>query len=87
MPKEYFKKLFRDITICKPNYKKYFPKVYNCRNLYNAINNYYGYNSNQNFFDISQGNRLIKINIISKKNFEETNKKIIQNNSSEFFYV
>ena len=87
MPKEYFKKWFRDVTICKPNYKKYFPKVYNNKNLYEAINNYYGYNSNQNFFDISQGNRLIKINIISKKNFEETNKKIIQKIDSEFAYV
>ena len=87
MPKEYFMKWFRDITICIPNYKKYFPKVYNSKILYEAINNFYGYNSNQNFFDISQGNRLIKINIISKKKFEDTGKKIIQNNDSEFAYV
>ena len=38
--KEYFKKWFRDATICKPNYKKYFPKVYNNRNLNEAINNF-----------------------------------------------
>ena len=77
MPKEYFKKWFRDVTICLPNYKQYFPKVYNSSNLYKAINNFYGYNSNQNYFDISQGNRLIKVNIISKEKFEDTNKKII----------
>ena len=87
MPKEYFIKWFRDVTICRPNYKKFFPKVYNNKKLYDAINKFYGYNSNQNFFDISQGNRLIKVNIISKKNFEDTNKKIIQNNASEFAYV
>ena len=87
MPKEYFKKWFRDVTICIPDYKKYFPKVYNDRNLYEAINSFYGYNSNQNYFDISQGNRLIKVNIISKKNFEETKKKIIQNKGSQFAYV
>ena len=87
MPREYFKKWFRDVTICIPNYQEYFPNVYKSRNLYEAINNFYGYNSNQNYFDISQGNRLIKVNIISKKNFEETKKKIIQNNGSEFAYV
>ena len=87
MPKNYFKKWFRDVTICIPDYKKYFPKVYNSRNLYEAINKFYGYDSNQNYFDISQGNRLIKVNIISKKKFEETNKKIIQNNGSQYAYV
>jgi hypothetical protein len=76
MPKEYFMKWFRDITICIPNYKKYFPKVYNSKILYETINNFYGYNSNQNFFDISQGNILIKKNIISKKKFEDTGKKL-----------
>jgi hypothetical protein len=87
MPKEYFKKWFRDVTICIPNYKEYFPKVYNSMNLYEDINNFYGYDSNQNYFDISQGNRLIKVNIISKEKFEETKKKIIQNKGSEFAYV
>ena len=87
MPKEYFKKWFRDVTICLPNYKQYFPKVYNSSNLYKDINNFYGYNSNQNYFDISQGNRLIKVNIISKEKFEETQKKIIQNEGSEYAYV
>ena len=87
MPKEYFKKWFRDVTICLPNYKEYFPKVYISKNLYEAVNNFYGYNSNQNYFDISQGNRLIKVNIISKKNFEETQKKIIQNKGSKFAHV
>ena len=87
MPKEYLIKWFRDVTICEPDYKKFFPKVNNSKNLYEAINNFYGYNSNQNYFDISQGNRLIKVNIISKIYFEDTNKKIIQNNGSEFAYV
>ena len=87
MPMEYFKKWFRDVTICLPDYQKFFPKVYDSRNLYDAINNYYGYNSNQNYFDIVQGNRFIKVNIISKKKFEETKKKIVQNNGSEFAYV
>ena len=76
MPKEYFKKWFRDVTICEPNYKDNFPKVYNSRNLYDVVNEYYEYNSNQNYFDIIQGNRLIKVNIISKDNFEETKTKI-----------
>ena len=87
MPKEYFTKWFRDVTICLPNYKQYFPKVYNSSNLYKDINSFYGYDSNQNYFDISQGNRLIKVNIISKEKFEETKKKIIQNKGSEFAYV
>ena len=87
MPMEYFKKWFRDVTICLPNYKKYFPKVYNSQNLYDAINSFYGYNSNQNYFDIVQGDSLIKVNIISKQNFQETYKKIIQYNNSEFAYV
>ena len=87
MPKEYFTKWFRDVTICLPNYKQYFPKVYNSSNLYKDINSFYGYDSNQNYFDISQGNRLIKVNIISKEKFEETKKKIIQNKGSEFTYV
>ena len=87
MPMEYFKKWFRDVTICLPNYKKYFPKVYNSQNLYDAINSFYGYNSNQNYFDIVQGDSLIKVNIISKQNFQETHKKIIQYNNSEFAYV
>ena len=76
MPIEYFKKWFKDVTICLPNYKEYFPKVYNSSNLYKAIDNFYGYNSNQNYFDIIQGNRLIKVNIISKEKFEETKKKL-----------
>ena len=87
MPMEYFKKWFRDVTICLPNYKKYFSKVYNSQNLYDAINSFYGYNSNQNYFDIVQGDSLIKVNIISKQNFQETYKKIIQYNNSEFAYV
>ena len=50
--KKIFKKQFID-GICK----EYFSKVYNSRNLYDVIDNFYGYNSNQNYFDISQGNR------------------------------
>ena len=87
MPKEYFKKWFRDVTICLPNYGQTFKKVENSKNLYDAINNFYGYDSNKNYFDISQKDKLITVNIISKKKFEETNKKIIQINNSEFAYV
>ena len=50
------------------------------------MNDCYGYDSNQNYFDIIQGNKLIKVNIISKKNFEDTKQKILQNNGSQYAY-
>ena len=48
--------------------KNIFLKFINSSNLYKVIDNYYEYDSNQNYFDISH--RLIKVNIISKKNFK-----------------
>ena len=48
--------------------KNIFLKFINSSNLYKVIDNYYEYDSNQNYFDISH--RLIKINNNSKKNFK-----------------
>ena len=78
MPKEYY--------VCKPNYEKYFPEVYNTFNLYKEVANYYQINSNQYFFDVTQGNNLIKTDVISKEKFEYL-LKLIQNNDSDFTHV
>ena len=86
MPREYYEKWFRNILICKPNYEKYFPEVYNTLNLYKEVANYYQINSNQYFFDVTQGNNLIKTDVISKEKFESL-LKLIQNKDSEFTHV
>ena len=52
MPREYFEKWFRDLTICIPNYKKYFPEVYDCLILYKVVAKYYKIKSNQYYFDL-----------------------------------
>jgi len=86
MPKEYYEKWFRNIVICKPNYQKYFPEVYNAFNLYKEIANYYKINSQQCFFDVTQGQNLIKTDVISKQKYESL-LKLVQQNKSEFTYA
>ena len=86
MPREYFEGWFRNICICKPNYKKYFPKVYEALTLYKVISEYYKIDSGKSFFDSTQGNELIKTDIISKKNLESL-KKVIQQINSNYSYV
>ena len=55
MPREYYEKWFRNIVICKPNYQKYIPEVFNAFNLYKEVANYYKIISHQSFFDVTQG--------------------------------
>ena len=86
MPREYFEGWFRDISICKPNYKKYFPKVYDALELYKAFSDYYKIDSAKCFFDSTQGNELIKTDIISKENLESL-KKIIQQRKTKYSYI
>ena len=86
MPREYFEKWFRDLTICIPNYKKYFPEVYDCLILYKVVAKYYKIKSNQYYFDVTQGNNLIKTDIVSKEKLESL-KKLIQHNDSAFTYI
>ena len=86
MPREYFEKWFRNIVICKPDYQKYFPEVFNALNLYREIADYYRINSKQYFFDVAQGQNLIKTEVISKEKYESL-LKLIQNNKSEFTYA
>ena len=86
MPKEYFEGWFRNICMCKPDYKNNFPKVYEILNLYKAISEYYNIKAGSSFFDSIQGNELIKTDIISKENYESL-LKIIQHNKSNFIYV
>ena len=49
MPKEYFEGWIRDITICTPNYKENYPKVYDYLELYKTISKEYKINSSQYF--------------------------------------
>ena len=86
MPREYYEKWFRNIVICKPNYQKYFPEVFNAFNLYKEVANYYKINSQQSFFDITQGQNLIKTDVISKQKYESL-LKLIQPNNSAFTYA
>lgn len=86
MPKEYFEGWFRNICICKPNYKKNFPKIYNTLNIYKAISKYYKLDSGKFFFETTQGKELIKTDITSKENLKNL-KKIIHHINSNFIYV
>ena len=86
MPREYFEGWFRNICICKPNYKEYFPKVYDALTLYKVISDYYKIDSGKSFFDSTQSNELIKTDIISKENLESL-KKVIQKINSNYSYV
>ena len=86
MPREYFEGWFRDITICFPNYEKYYPKANEALNLYKAISDYYNISSGICFFDTKYGNEMIKTDIISKDKFESL-KKIIVPIKSDFTYV
>ena len=86
MPKEYYEKWFRDIIICKPDYQRYFPEVFNAFNLYKEVANYYNINSQQYFFDVTQGQDLIKTDVISKQKYESL-LKLIQHKKSEFTYA
>lgn len=86
MPREYFEGWFRDITICKPDYQNFFPKVYESLNLHRAISEYYNIDSNKVFFESNQGNELVKTDIKSKENLEYL-KKIIQLRNSNFAFV
>ena len=86
MPREYFEGWFRNICICEPNYKEFFPKVYEALTLYKCISEYYNVDSGKLFFDSTQGNELIKTDIISKKNFK-TLQKVIQQINSDNAYV
>ena len=49
MPKEYLEGWIRDITICTPNYKENYPKVYDYLELYKTISKEYKINSSQYF--------------------------------------
>lgn len=86
MPREYYEKWFRNIVICKPNYQKYFPEVFNAFNLYKEVANYYKIISHQSFFDVTQGQNLIKTDVISKQKYESL-LKLIQPNNSVFTYA
>ena len=86
MPREYFEGWFRNICICEPNYKEFFPKVYEALTLYKCISEYYNVDSGKLFFDSTQGNELIKTDIISKKDFK-TLQKVIQQINSDKAYV
>ena len=86
MPREYFEGWFRDITICIPNYEKYYPKANEALNLYKAISDYSIISSGICFFDTKYGNEMIKTDIISKDKFESL-KKIIDPIKSDFTYV
>ncbi len=86
MPREYYEKWFRNIVICKPNYQKYFPEVFNAFNLYKEVANYYKIISHQSFLDVTQGQNLIKTDIISKQKYESL-LKLIQPNNSVFTYA
>jgi len=85
MPREYFEGWFRNICICKPNYKEFFPKVYDALTLYKYISEYYNVDSGKLLFDSTQGNELIKTDIISKKNFKTLQKVIQQINSGNAY--
>jgi hypothetical protein len=86
MPREYFEKWFRNIMICKPDYRNNFHKIYDNFALYRSISNYYQINSDKLYFDTIQGKNLIKTDVIYKENFELF-KKIIQQKNSNFSYV
>ena len=86
MPREYFEGWFRNICICEPNYKEFFPKVYEALTLYKFISEYYNVDSGKLLFDSTQGNELIKTDIISKKDFK-TLQKVIQQINSDKAYV
>ena len=70
MPKEYFELWFTTLLICNPDYKKYFPEVYNALFLYREIAKYFNIQSDQYFFDVTNGKNLIKTDIISKDKLE-----------------
>ena len=86
MPKEYFEGWFRSICICKPNYKEYFPKVYDTLNLYKDIYEFYNIDADKTFFESFHGNELIKTNIISKENLDIL-LKIVHHIKSDFNFV
>ena len=82
MPKEYFEKWFRTLLICKPNYKEYFPEVYHSLLLSKKVAEYYNYQLDQFIFEVTQGQNLIKIDVISKDEFE-SQKKIVEQKISK----
>lgn len=86
MPREYFEGWFRSICICKPNYKEYFPKVYDTLNLYKDIYEFYNIDADKTFFESFHGNELIKTNIISKENLDIL-LKIVHHIKSDFNFV
>ena len=86
MPREYFEGWFRDLTICKPDYQKFFPKVYESLNLHRAISEFYNIDPNNIFFESNQGSEVVKTDIKSKENLDCL-KKIIQISNSQFAFV
>ena len=85
MTREYFEGWFKNICICGPNYKVFFPKFYEALTLYKFISENYNVHSGKLFFDSTQGNELIKTDIISKKNFKTLQKVIQQINSGNAY--
>ena len=81
MPREYFEKWFRNIMICKPDFKNNYQKIYDNFILYRSISKYYDINSDKLYFDTIQGKNLIKTDVINKEIFESFKK----NNSPKKF--
>ena len=70
MPMDYYYEWCDDYTICTPDYKTLSPITHHHFQLYQKLMELYNMNSSKYYFDIDDGRKYVKTNLISYENQE-----------------